>query len=140
MSKNLAYPEMQEYDWALELEQLTKRSKATSGSMMASERKRAPLKLVQKMLKDGLEKDGVLEAYSKIAKNCDNLQRELHLATWFNEYLRHKYGNQTKANRIFINYMKELAVGDFDGVDDPMLVKKLKEDPRVLLEKGARSA
>ena len=64
MSKNLAYPEMQEYDWALELEQLTKRSKATSGSMMASERKRAPLKLVQKMLKDGLEKDGVLEAYS----------------------------------------------------------------------------
>ena len=115
MGRGTIYPEEWDYAWLDDYDRVMKDSKFLSGTRRASDIPPAPLSLVLIFMKE----------MTCVKPNEQIPDKEKNHIFVFLDYLKHKYGNETWAPHIAINFMRYLANGKYTGLEDPNLHKDL---------------
>lgn len=125
MTDKTMFTELEQYQWYRDIDELAKHSVINRETRLMSEKPPAPVSLVLTIMEDMASKPEVVAAWGSPYINGKIGDEEWFLLTWFHEYLTHKYGNETRALPKASIYIRDLAIGDYSGVDDPKLREAL---------------
>ncbi|PHR55678.1 MAG: hypothetical protein COA43_15095 [Robiginitomaculum sp.] len=128
------------YDW---LDEMTTRaffekSKYYGANFKGVDIPKRPVSEVLMMLNEYMSRPYLLDAKRKIVQNYEEfgwsdpggatlVDREVALLLLCNDYLQHKYGNKYSGRMTVLEkYFTGLALGDYVGLDDPLLLSDLR--------------
>lgn len=128
MTDKTMFTELDQYQWYRDIDELTKHSVINRETRLMSEKPPAPISLVLTIIEEMISRPEVVAAWGSPYIDGRIGAEESFLLRWFNEYLTHKYGNETLAVPNAKLYIRDFAKGVFSGVDDPKLRAELLAD------------
>lgn len=137
MSDDIPYPEMLEFDWVKEFEEVKKNSKMIAyGNRKVSDIPPAPLSLVLTIIEEMHSRPEIWDIWVEAGLEKEFDDRGKNIMHGFYEYLDHKYGNETNAASSACAKMRKFASNYYAGLDDPNLIEDIQARKNVFDDRG----